>query len=341
MKRLALTTAILLASTLAAAAEGELQLYNWGGYTSPELLEKFEKETGIKVTVTEYTSNDAALAKVLAGGHGFDLVVPSANYVGLYVDQGLTQTLDLTKLPNHKNIAPEWLDVAWDPGRTNSIPWAWGTTGIAVDTAVYGGDINTSAVWIDPPDELKGKINVFPEMSDVITLATLYYGGQPCSEDPEVMKKVRDGLMAAKPHWIAMDYGMTQKMIGGEWAATLNWNGSSLAIRESRPTVAYGYPKEGFILWMDSVMLLKEAQNVEEAYAFLNFIMAPENAGIMSNFYRSNNGITGSQAFMNPDLAKAPEVVVPEEHRAHGQFMPACSEKARDYMTAIWTELQK
>jgi spermidine/putrescine transport system substrate-binding protein len=119
---------------------------------------------------------------------------------------------------------------------------------------------------------------------------------------------------------------MTEKMIGGDWAATLNWNGSSLAIRESRPTVAYGHPKEGYILWMDSVMLLKSAKNVDEAYAFLNFIMEPEIAGIMSNFYRSNNGITGSDALMNPDLTKAPEVVVPEEHRVSGQFMPACSE---------------
>jgi spermidine/putrescine transport system substrate-binding protein len=94
------------------------------------------------------------------------------------------------------------VNIAWDPGRTNSISWAWGTTGIAVDTSVYGGDINTSAIWLDLPDEMKRKINVFPEMSDVITLVTLYYGGEPCSEDPEVMKKVRDGLMAAKPHWI-------------------------------------------------------------------------------------------------------------------------------------------
>jgi len=113
MKRLLSTVAVLLASTAIASAEGELQLFNWGDYTSPELLEKFQAETGIKVTVTDYDSNDTALAKVEAGGGGYDLVVPSANYVQIYVEKGLIQELDLSKLPNHANIAPEWLDEKW------------------------------------------------------------------------------------------------------------------------------------------------------------------------------------------------------------------------------------
>lgn len=341
MKRLLTATALLLASTGLASAEGSLQLYNWGNYTSPELLEKFEKETGIKVTVTDYDSNDTALAKIEAGGHGFDLVVPSANYVQIFSEKGLTVPLDLSKLPNHANIAPEWKDVVWDPGRTISVPWQWGSVGIAVDTAIYKGDVNTSAVWLEVPDELKGKINVVPEMNDIVSLATMYYGGQPCSEDLEVLKKVRDGLLAAKPNWISMDYGATEKMSNGDWAASVNWNGSSMRIREAKSTVVYGYPKEGYTLWMDSVMLLKDAQNVEEAYQFLNFIMAPENAALISNFAKYANGISGSEAFMDPAMATAPEVVIPEEFKAAGVFMPVCSEKSREYMTAIWTELQK
>lgn len=341
MKRLLTTTALLMASTGLAAAEGTLQLYNWGNYTNPELLAKFEAETGIKVTVTDYDSNDVALAKIEAGGHGFDLVVPSANYVPIFNEKGLTVPLDLSKLANHGNIAPEWMDVAWDAGRTTSVPWQWGTVGLSVDTAIYSGDINTSAVWLEVPDELKGKINVVPEMMDVLTLATLYYGGEPCSEDLEVLKKVRDGLMAAKPNWISMDYGATEKMSNGDWAASLNWNGSSMRIRLAKDTVAYGYPKEGYTLWMDSVMLLKDAQNVEEAYQFMDFILKPENAALISNFARYANGVSGSAEFMDPEMATAPEVVIPEEHKANGVFMPTCNEKSREYMTAIWTELQK
>jgi spermidine/putrescine transport system substrate-binding protein len=341
MKRLISATALLLATSAIAQAEGQLNLYNWGNYTSPELLEKFKAETGITVTVTDYDSNDTALAKVEAGGHGFDLVVPSANYVPIWVEKGLIAPLDLSKLPNHGNIAPEWKDVSWDPGRTHTIPWQWGTTGVAVDTAIYGGDINTSAVWLEVPDELKGKINVVPEMNDIVAMATMYAGGEPCSEDTEVLKKARDLLVAAKPHWISMDYGATERLSNGDWAGSVNWNGSTMRARLANETVAYGYPKEGYPLFMDSVALLSDAQNVEEAYKFLDFIMVPENAAMISAFARYANGIAGSEAFMPEDMKTAPEVVIPEEHKANGVFLPTCTGKAQEYITAIWTELQK
>ena len=341
MKNLLTATALLLASTGLASAEGVLQLYNWGNYTSPELLEKFKAETGITVTVTDYDSNDTALAKIESGGHGFDLVVPSANYVPVFIEKGVAVELDQSKLPHHANIAPEWMGVSWDEGRKYSIPWQWGTTGVAVNTKVYGGDINTSAVWLEVPDELKGKINVVPEMIDVVTLATLYYGGDVCSEDLEVLKKVRDGLIAAKPNWISMDYGATEKLSNNDWAASVNWNGSTMRARQANPDVAYGYPKEGFIMWMDSVMLLKDAQNVEEAYKFMDFILQPENAALISNFAKYANGITGSSEFMDQEMASAPELVIPDDLKSAGHFLPTCSPKAREYMTAIWTELQK
>lgn len=341
MKTFLTATALLLVGTSLASAEGTLQLFNWGNYTNPELLTKFEAETGIKVTVTDYDSNDAALAKIEAGGHGYDLVVPTHQYVPIYAEKGLIVPLDLSKLPNHKNIAPEWMDVSWDPGRALSIPWQWGTTGLAVNTKVYGGDINTSEIFLNVPAELKGKINVVPEMNDIVNLAVMWAGGEPCSEDPEVLKKARDALVAAKPDWISMDYGATEKMTNNDWAASVNWNGSTMRVRLANPDVQYGYPKEGYPLWMDSVALLKDAQNVEEAYTFLNFIAQPENAALISNFARYANGIAGSEAFMDEEMKTAPEVVIPEAHKAAGKFIPTCSPKSQEYMTAIWTELQK
>ena len=341
MKTLLTTTALLLGCSSIASAEGVLQLYNWGNYTSPELLTKFDKETGIKVTVTDYDSNDTALAKIEAGGHGFDLVVPSANYVPIWVEKGLVTEFDMAKLANHGNIAPEWKDVAWDPGRKFSIPWQWGSTGVAVNTKVYGGDINTSNVFLNVPDELKGKINVVPEMNDIVSMAVMWAGGEPCSEDTEVLKKARDALLAAKPDWLSMDYGATEKLSNNDWAASVNWNGSTMRARVANPDVAYGYPKEGYPLFMDSAMLLKDAQNVEEAYKFLDFIMVPENAAMISAFARYANGIAGSEAFMPEDMKTAPEVVIPEEFKASGVFLPTCTGKAQEYVTAIWTELQK
>lgn len=337
--RLAAATLALVAGQ-AAAQDRQLQLYNWGDYTSPELIAKFEAETGIRVTITDYDSNDTALAKVSAGGHGFDLVVPSANYVPIWIERGLIQELDHSRLPNIVNIAPEWVDVAWDPGRRYTVPWQWGTTGIAVNTSAYDGDINTSDIVFDPPEELRGKINVVPEMADVISMAIMNVGGEPCTEDLEVLRQVRDMLLAAKPHWLSMDYDSEAKLSANDIMAALTWNGPTMRARLNNPPVAYGYPVEGYPIWMDSVALLSDARNVDEAYEFLNFIMEPENAALISNYARYANGITGSEEFMDPEMRDAPEIVIPEEHRAHGVFLPTCPPSATDLYAQIWTELQ-
>jgi spermidine/putrescine transport system substrate-binding protein len=341
MTRTLTTAALLLASTAAAHAEGVLNLYNWGNYTSPELLEKFEAETGIKVTVTDYDSNDTALAKVEAGGSGFDLVVPSGNYVPIWIEKGLIQELDPARLPNLANIAPEWQNPEFDPGRRYTVPWQWGTTGVAVNRSFYDGDINTSAIWLDPPEELKGKINVTPEMNDVLAMAIMYEGGEPCTEDVEVLKRVRDRLIAAKPHWMSMDYGMEEKMATSDVPASVYWNGAIMRARLKNPDVAFGYPKEGFVIFSDQVALLSDAQNVDNAYKFLDFIMVPEHAAMLSAFARYANGIAGSEPFMPADMKDAPELVIPAELVDAGHLVQTCSPKAQEYYTAIWTELQK
>jgi spermidine/putrescine transport system substrate-binding protein len=342
MRRPILTAAaLLLASTTLASAEGVLNLYNWGNYTSPEMLAKFEAETGIKVTVTDYDSNDTALAKVEAGGSGFDLVVPSGNYVPIWIEKGLIQELDASRLPNLANIAPEWQNPAFDPGRKFTVPWQWGVTGVAVNASFYAGDINTSAIWLDPPEELKGKINVTPEMNDVLAMAIMYEGGEPCTEDVEILKKVRDRLIAAKPHWMSMDYGMEDKMASSDVPASVYWNGAIMRARLKNPDVKFGYPKEGFVIFSDQVALLSDAQNVDNAYKFLDFIMIPENAAMISAFARYANGIAGTEPFMPEDMKGAPELVIPAELVSAGHLVETCSPKAQEYYTAIWTELQK
>ena len=193
-------TALTLILAGPAMAEGELNIYNWGNYTSPDMIEKFEKETGIKVTITDYDSNDTALAKIKAGGHGFDIVVPSGTYVPIFVGEGLLMDSKPNEMENFKNMDPQWVDVEFDPGRNYTVPWQWGTVGVTVNTAVYDGDINTAAVIFDPPEELKGKINVVPEMNDVMGMAIHFAGGEQCTADKEMLKKVRDILREAKPN---------------------------------------------------------------------------------------------------------------------------------------------
>ncbi|MDP3195274.1 extracellular solute-binding protein [Tabrizicola sp.] len=340
MQRLTLTTA-LVTLALPAWAEGTLNIYNFGLYTPPDLIAKFEKAYDVSVTLTEYDSNETAIAKIEAGGHGFDIVVPSAAVVPIYIEKGLLLKSDPNTMENFKHLAPDWVDVSWDPGRSYTVPYVWGTTGVMVNTDIYKGDINTSDIFLNPPEELKGKINVVPAMNDVIDMAIWSVGGESCTTDREVLKAARDKLVAAKPFWASIDYASFEKFINEDLQASVFWSGAAMRIRAENPGFAYGYPKEGFSLWQDNVAILADAQNMDNAKLFLNFIMDPENAALISTYTGYGNSIQGSEAFMSADLLAAPEMTIPEAAKAVGHFQQTCPPEIQDLYSRIWTDLTK
>ncbi len=337
----ALTGLALFATVGAAQAEGELNIYNWGNYTSPELIKKFEDTYKVKVTITDYDSNDTAIAKIRAGGHGFDIVVPSANFVPIYVGEGLLEETKPNSMENFKNIDPRWVDVQFDKGRSYTVPWQWGTTGIQVNSKLYGGDINTSAIFLDPPAELVGKINVVPEMNDIIMMTTRYFGGEPCTNDKTVLKKVRDKLVEAKPKWVSMDYAAPEAYAKGDVGAGVNWNGYASRARLINADFKFGFPKEGFPIFMDNVAVIKGAKNLENAKLFQNFIMDPQNAALISNFARYRDGMMGSEQYYDAALKASPEINISEETLKLGTFLETCAPETQELYAKIWTEVAK
>ena len=340
-KTMAIAAAAGLALGLSQAqAAGELHIYNWGNYTNPELVEKFEKAHDIKVTLDGYDSNETMLAKVKSGGTGYDIVVPGDYMVAIMIEEGLLAQVEPNKMSNFKNIDPKWVDVYWDPGRQYSVPYQWGTTSFTVDTEVYGGDINTLALMFDPPDELKGRINMLNDINDVINAGLRYLGYPRCNSNKDQLKELTELLLNAKPHWRTMDYSTIEKLTSKDVDLSQNWNGAAMRARAQRPSLQYAYPKEGFTGWMDNVAVLKDAPNLENAKLFMNFMMEPENAALTSNFARYANGIVGSEEFMDPEMISAPEIVMPADAPAP-DFVQPCEQEVVELYNKIWTRLKQ
>ena len=271
---------VLLAMTGVAHAEGELNIYNWGNYTNPKLIKKFEEQYKVKVTITDYDSNDTALAKARQGGSGFDIVVPSQTYLPIWIKEGLLLETNPGQMENFKNVMPEWANPDFDPGRKYSVPWAWGTIGVVVNTDTYKGDINTWDIIFKTPDELKGKVNVVPEMKDVVTAAIRYVGGEQCTGDRQVLKKARDLLTAAKPNWIAMEYNAIEKM-GGALLVTADHGNAEMMVdpETGGPHTAHTLnPVPLILVGAGNRMVVKEGRLADIAPTLLELMGLPKPA---------------------------------------------------------------
>lgn len=344
MRRSLTILLVLLALALSggsAQAAGKLNIYNWFDYMPQELLDKFAKQYDVEVTMDTYDSNESLLARLKAGVTGYDIAVPTDYMVSILTKEGFLEKTEPNKMSNFKNMEPDWIDVYWDPGRHYSIPYQWGTTSFMVDTAVYSGDIDSLAILFDPPAELSGKINMLKDVNEVLNAGLRYLGYPRCNDNPEQLKALNELLVKSKKHWLSFNSdGAKEVLVSGDAAAGQIWNGFGMRARAEKATLKYAYPKEGFTGWMDNIVVLKGAPNLENAKEFQNFMMIPENAAALTNFARYTSGIKGTRPYLDADLASAPEVNVPEG-APKPEFVPPCKDEVIRLYDRIWTNLLK
>ncbi len=330
------TAAAMLISASANAA-GELFIYNWTEYTPPELVEKFEKETGIKVSVDTYDSNETLLAKLQAGATGYDLVVPSQNFVPIMIKEGLIQKVAVYDLPNYKNLEENWKKPEWDPEHEYTAPWQWGTTSFAYHND-YSGKGESLKEFFEPSEELRGRLSVFPTPDEVVSLANIYLGIPFCSEDPKQMKKIQDLLVAQKEYVVAYNNEtMSDLIASGEALMTNHWNGFTRVGRLAGSPINYAYPKEGVVGWFDSLVVPSSAKNVENARKFMNFMMDPENMAMLTENQGYGDAVKGTAQYYSEELKSAPEVNPPADLNV--VFAPTCSPKAQSLIDKVWTKV--
>ncbi len=341
LKFSALAVAAALAAG-AASAQAKLSIYHWFEYIPQELLDKFSDETGIAVTMDTFDSNEAMLASLKAGKLGsYDVAVPGDYMVEIMINEGMLDQVAEGELANIGNVLPQWFDVPFDPGRKHSIPYQWGSTSFSVNRDVFDGDIRTTSLIFDPPDELKGRINVLDSQGEVMLMASIHLGIPQCTSDRDQLKALDDLLQSAKQHWASFNSdGAKDVLVSGEAAVGMIWNGFGAKARAEGANIEYSYPREGLIVWMDNVVLLKDAPNRDSAIKFMDFLLLPENAAAVTNFAQYSAGVDGVTDMLAPELKSQPESVPPADVPA-GTFVQVCDQSTQEVYDAIWTRLKK
>lgn len=330
-------TSVMIAAT--ASAEGQLNLYNWSDYMPQSLIDKFSAQFDVEVTQDSYDSNETLLARLQSGVTGYDLAVPGDYMVAIMISEGLLEDIGANSLPNFSNIKPELIDVYFDPGRQYSIPYQYGTTSFAVNTAAYSGDINSWSIIFNPPEELRGRINVFRDVNDVINAALRYLDFPRCNSNPEQLSQVNDLLLAAKDNWLSIaSDGAREVLVSGDADVGMIWNGMGLRAREELPSLQFAYPREGMTVWADNMVVLKDAPNLENAKLFMNFMLEPENAAALTNFASYTAGVVGTEPFLDEKFNGALEMNPPAGAPVP-EFVPPCAPEVVQLYDRIWTNL--
>ncbi|MEM8690507.1 MAG: polyamine ABC transporter substrate-binding protein [Pseudomonadota bacterium] len=358
MKNFMFGTTAVLAMIAGTAMAEEVRVYNWSDYIDEGLLTKFEEETGIDLIYDVFDSNEVLETKMLAGGSGYDVVVPSGTFLQRQIAAGAFQELDKSQLPNAENL---W-DVIknrtaeYDPGNAYSINYMWGTTGIGVNVAkvqeVLGDDaaIGSLDLIFDPANMEKLAscgVHFLDAPTEIIPAALQYIGEDPDSHDPDVIARTEPVLMAVRPYvqkFHSSEY--INALANGDICVAVGWSGDILQARDRAAEadngveIAYNAPTEGALMWFDQMAIPADAPNPEAAHTFLNFIMDAQNMAAASNYVYYANGNAASKEFLAEDVIGDVAIYPDEATLANLYTVTPYPARVQRTVTRLWTKIK-
>jgi putrescine transport system substrate-binding protein len=349
-----LAAATMATASAASAEDRVVNVYNWSDYVDPQVLEDFTKETGIKVTYDNYDNNDIVETKLLAGNSGYDIVVPTDSNMSREIKAGTLQKLDKSKLPNLTHMWPLIMEKlsAYDPGNEYAVDYMWGTTGIGynadkVKERIPDAPLDSWALLFDPKYASKLAdcgIDLLDAPEDVLQSALAYLGLPPDSKNQADIEKAGALVQSIRPYiqkFHSSEY--INALANGDICLALGYSGDIFQASDRAAEgvdVEYIIPKEGALMWFDSMVIPKDAPHVEEAHAFINYMMKPEVAAKNSNYVYYANGNIDSQQYLNEDVMGDP-AIYPDQETLDRLFTSTTYDpKIQRVITRLWTNLK-
>ena len=344
--------ALLLFVSLPVLSADELHLYNWNDYIAPEAVKAFEAQCKCKVVQDFYGDNEELVAKLAAGAKGYDVMVPTSNYVAGMAKAGWLQALDKGKLPAFKNLMPTYLNTEFDPGNKYSVPYAMSITLIGYNDQKMkelGITVDSWAVIFDPKilRKIKGKVTVLDSQAEVMAAALKYHGYSVNDRDPVHWQQAKETILNAKPYWAAfMAQGYIKELSTGNiWVVHGYSNdifqadtGAQEAKQKFR--IRHALPKEGAVLALDAMVIAKTAPRPDLAHQFINFMLEGKNSAALTNITGSGNPNSEAVQFIKPEI-KAIKAVFPGADSAKRlEQLKDMNKKDRKLLNRIWTEIK-
>lgn len=269
-------------------ASKELNLYGWSEYVPQDMLDAFSEKYGIKVNYDAYASNEELLAKLQAGASGYDVIIPSDYMITVMGKLGMLEELDLDLIPNFANIDYQFKNAPFDPGNKYSVPYQWGTVGIAVNTAKVDKPITRWADLWDPA--FKNNLVVLDDEREVIGFTLVMLGYDKNSTDPAQLEAAKKKLQELTPNIKLYDSDSPKTaLLSGEVVVGVVWNGEAALAHMEDEAIDYVLPEEGCGLWYDNLAIPKDPPHKDAAHAFINWVLSPDMSILITRDFPYSN----------------------------------------------------